>query len=141
MNAEEKPKRTPKKSTAEKKVAKTEKKPAAKSKKTQQKDIYAIIRTGGKQYCVRENDLIDVELLREDQGEKVEFREVLFVNDGTPRIGEPHVAGSIVKGEVVDGAAGPKVVSLKYRPRQHSVRKFGHRQHYSRVKITEIAVG
>ena len=47
----------------------------------------------------------------------------------------------IVKGEIVAESAGPKVVSIKYRPRQHSQRKFGHRQHYSRVKITEIAVG
>jgi len=158
--AKAKPKAAPKKSAAKKAETKSEKKPAAKkpaakkaaakkpaakkpaaTKSAVKKDIYAIIKSGGKQYRVQEDDLIDVELLHAEPGSKVEFNDVLFINDGAPKIGEPSVAGSIVKGEIVAESAGPKVVSIKYRPRQHSQRKFGHRQHYSRVKITEIAVG
>jgi large subunit ribosomal protein L21 len=101
--------------------------------------MYAIIKTGGKQYRVAKDDVIDVELLNVDQGSSVEFSEVLFVNDGNDAlIGEPVVAGYIVKGEVVGSAAGPKVVSLKYVPRGHQQKNWGHRQHYTRVKITEI---
>lgn len=101
--------------------------------------MYAIIKTGGKQYRVAKDDVIDVELLETELGAQVEFEEVLFVNNGTDTlVGEPSVAGYIVKGEVIGNSAGPKVVSLKYKPRQHSKRKWGHRQHYSRIKILEI---
>ncbi|ADI38996.1 50S ribosomal protein L21 [Waddlia chondrophila 2032/99] len=102
--------------------------------------MYAIIKSGGKQYRVAKDDVIDVELLHVDQGSAVEFSEVLFVNDGTEAlIGEPVVAGYLVKGEVVGTSAGPKVSSLKYRPRGHTQKHWGHRQHYTRVKITDIA--
>ena len=102
--------------------------------------MYAIIKTGGKQYRVAKDDVIDVELLNVDQGSAVEFSEVLFVNDGSNAlIGEPVVAGCLVKGEVVGSAAGPKITSLKYRPRGHTQKHWGHRQHYTRVKITDIA--
>ncbi len=104
--------------------------------------MYAIIKTGGKQYRVAKDDVIDVELLHLDQGSAVEFNEVLFVNDGTKaHVGEPLVAGYIVKGEIIGEAAGPKIVSLKYRPRGHQQKKWGHRQHYTRVKITDIGSG
>lgn len=103
--------------------------------------MYAIIKTGGKQYRVAKDDVIDVELLSADHGSAVEFSEVLFVNDGKAAlIGEPFVAGYLVKGEVVGTASGPKVSSLKYRPRGHTQKHWGHRQHYTRVKITDIGV-
>lgn len=102
--------------------------------------MYAIIKSGGKQYRVAKDDVIDVELLNVDQGSAVEFSEVLFVNDGNSAlIGEPVVAGYLVKGEVVGTSAGPKISSLKYRPRGHTQKHWGHRQHYTRVKITDIA--
>lgn len=102
--------------------------------------MYAIIKTGGKQYRVAKDDVIDVELLNVDQGSAVEFSEVLFVNDGSSAlIGEPVVAGCLVKGEVIGTSAGPKISSLKYRPRGHTQKHWGHRQHYTRVKITDIA--
>ena len=101
--------------------------------------MYAIIKSGGKQYRVAKGDEIDVELLHLDQGSAVEFGEVIFVYDGKKtHIGEPLVAGYIIKGEVIGSAAGPKIVSLKYRPRGHQQKKWGHRQHYTRVKITDI---
>lgn len=101
--------------------------------------MYAIIKTGGKQYRVEKDDIIDVELLDAELGAHVDFEDVLFVHTGNDTlIGEPSVAGYIVKGEILGDSAGPKVVSLKYMRRQHWRRKWGHRQHYTRVKILEI---
>ena len=100
---------------------------------------YAIIKTGGKQYRVKTGDEIDVELLHIDVGLPVEFNTVLFVNDGSQlSMGQPCVENCLVKGEVVGLSAAPKIVSLKYKPRQHTQKKWGHRQKYTRVKITEI---
>lgn len=102
--------------------------------------MYAIIKTGGKQYKVTEGDVLDVELLGLEKGASVQFEEVLFVFDGTNHnVGEPAVKGFVVKGEVVGDSAGPKVQGVKYRKRKRQDRKFGHRQHYSRIKINEIA--
>jgi large subunit ribosomal protein L21 len=102
--------------------------------------MYAIIKTGGKQYRVAEGDIIDVELLHAEDGSAVEFTDVLFFFDGNAiSVGAPTVANLIVKGEVLSTVAGPKVVSVKYRPSHNERRKFGHRQKYSRVKITSLA--
>jgi large subunit ribosomal protein L21 len=99
---------------------------------------YAIVRTGGKQYRVHEGDEIDVELLGIESGE-VAFDEVLFVSDGkTGRVGAPHVEGATVRGELLEQVKGPKVVVYKYKRRQNYQRKVGHRQKYSRVKITSV---
>ena len=102
--------------------------------------MYAIIETGGKQYRVEKGDVIDVELIgAKSAGDKVEFKNVLFLNTGSAvKIGTPHVAKSIVQAEFVQEARGPKVVAFKYKQRKPVRRKVGHRQRYSRVKITEI---
>lgn len=101
--------------------------------------MYAIIKTGGKQYRVAKDDIIEVELLDAELGSNVEFTDVLFYTDGSKAtLGEPVVAGCVVKGELLGEATGPKITSMKYKPSHHQYRKFGHRQHYSRVKITEI---
>lgn len=101
--------------------------------------MYAIIKTGGKQYKVAPGDFVDVELLDADFGAQVQF-DVLFVNDGSKQfVGAPVVEGAVVAGEIVDTVSGPKVTSVKYKPRQNQRRKFGHRQKYTRVKITEIS--
>jgi len=101
--------------------------------------MYAIIETGGKQYRVEKNDIIDVELLEAEKGESVEFTNVLFLNDGKhAKVGSPYVAKSVVKGELLVDAKGPKVISFKYKQRKGVRRKVGHRQKYHRVKITEI---
>lgn len=100
--------------------------------------MYAIIKTGGKQYRVAVGDVIDVELLKEEIGSEVKFAEVLFINDGSQLIfGEPMVPDCFVVGEHIEFVAGPKVTSVKYIPGNHR-KKIGHRQHYSRVKITQI---
>jgi large subunit ribosomal protein L21 len=100
---------------------------------------YAIIKTGGKQYRVSQGDTIEVELLDAELGAQIEFTDVLFVNDGAAvKLGQPVIAGCVVRGELLEIVSGPKITSIKYKPSHHQYRKFGHRQHYSRVKITEI---
>lgn len=100
--------------------------------------MYAIIKTGGKQYRVAVGDVIDVELLKEEIGSEVKFSEVLFFTNGSqPVFGVPTVADCFVVGEHIDFVSGPKITSVKYIPGNHR-KKIGHRQHYSRVKITQI---
>lgn len=102
--------------------------------------MYAIIKTGGKQYRVKKGDVIDVELLEGDLGSVVQFGDILFMNDGSEaKIGGPMVSGGFVTGELVDIVPGEKITSVKYQPGNH-YKKFGHRQKYSRVKITDIGL-
>lgn len=101
--------------------------------------MYAIIETGGKQYRVEKDDVIDVELLEAKVGEKVEFKNVLFINNaGNAQIGNPNVVKSAVHGELMQEVKGPKEIAFKYKKRKPFRRKVGHRQRYARVKITEI---
>ncbi len=101
--------------------------------------MYAIIETGGKQYRVEKGDVIDVELLDPETNTKVEFKNVLFVNNaGSVKIGNPHISKSVVEGELMQEVKGPKVIAFKYKQRKPFRRKVGHRQRYARVKITEI---
>lgn len=103
-----------------------------------ERNTYAIIKTGGKQYRVKKDDLIDVELLEGQPGDAIQFGEILFVSDGShTTVGQPVVKNFAVKAELVGETKGPKVTSVKYIPGNH-YRKFGHRQKYSRVKITAI---
>ena len=113
------------------------------SKKSQDhSQEYAIIKTGGKQYRVAIGDIIDVELLHTDNKEKdaeVSFAEVLMVNNSKGvKVGTPSVANFAVKGVVQKEVGGEKITSIKYKRSHNEYRKFGHRQHYSRVKITAI---
>jgi len=101
--------------------------------------MYAIIKTGGKQYRVKLGDFIDVELLDSDQGAKIEFSDVLFVYDGSKsHVGSPMVQNFPVHGEVIGMVSGEKITSLKYKRSHNQCRKWGHRQKYTRVKITAI---
>ena len=101
--------------------------------------MYAIIKTGGKQYRVAVGDILDVELLDSSEaGTKVQFEEVLFAHDGSQAfIGQPSTDFH-VHGEVLGEAKGEKVTSLKYKRSHNQCRKWGHRQRYTRVKITGI---
>lgn len=100
--------------------------------------MYAIIKKGSKQFRVAINDVIDVDLIEEEVGSHVEF-EVLFIGTGSESIiGQPHVPGYAVKGEIIGCVSGPKIESVKYIPGNHR-KKIGHRQHYTSVKITQIA--
>jgi large subunit ribosomal protein L21 len=100
--------------------------------------MFAVIKTGGKQYRVAAEDVLRVDRLEGDPGTVVEFGEVLVVGGDSPVVGVPTVAGATVAGELLDHVRGPKVIAFKKRRRKNSRRKRGHRQEYSLVRITEI---
>jgi len=102
--------------------------------------MYAVIKTGGKQYRVAENDLVTVERLAGAAGDKVELDQVLAVGAGADvKIGTPVLAGAKVSAEIVEQARGDKVIIFKKRRRKNSRRKNGHRQDLTVLKITGIA--
>jgi large subunit ribosomal protein L21 len=101
--------------------------------------MYAVVKTGGKQYRVSPGDSIDVEKLPHDVGEQIELDQVLLVSNGSgAKIGQPLVEGAKVKATVTRQVRGRKVVIFKYRPSKRYRRKKGHRQHYTRLRIDEI---
>lgn len=100
--------------------------------------MFAVIKTGGKQYTVATNDVITIERLEGNAGDAITFGEVLMIGGEKAVVGAPTVAGASVVGELVEQARGPKVISFKKRRRQNSKRKRGHRQHLSLVRITAI---
>jgi large subunit ribosomal protein L21 len=100
--------------------------------------MYAVIKTGGKQYRVAADDVLTVEKLAGEPGAKIEFGEVLMLGGDSPKIGAPLVSGALVMAEVVEQTRGPKVIAFKKRRRKNSRRKRGHRQDLTTVKITEI---
>jgi large subunit ribosomal protein L21 len=96
----------------------------------------AIIETGGKQYVVKENDVIYVEKLKEEEGKKVVFDKVLMLDD---KAGSPYIDGAKVEGKVLKHGKQKKIVIFKYTQKsQASRRKQGHRQPYTKVEITKI---
>ena len=104
--------------------------------------MFAVIKTGGKQYRVAADKTITVMALPGEAGSPVTFNEVLALFDGgTKSIGAPHVAGASVTGEIVEQARGPKVYAFKKRRRKNSKRKRGHRQDLTIVKITGVHAG
>lgn len=101
--------------------------------------MYAVIKTGGKQYQVKEGDILKIEKLNLEKGSTFDFEEVLLVsNDGDVKLGSPIVEGAKVSAEVLEHGKGKKIVVFKYKPKKHSKTKQGHRQPYTRVKITSI---
>ncbi len=100
--------------------------------------MFAVIKTGGKQYKVSRNDVITVEKLHAEPGDTVAFEHVLLVGGETTVIGSPLVKGATVAASVVEQARGPKVISFFKRRRQNSKRKKGHRQDLTIVRITDI---
>jgi large subunit ribosomal protein L21 len=101
--------------------------------------MYAVIKTGGKQYKVAAGTLIAVEKLVGAAGDAVAFDQVLLVDgDKEPNIGDPLVAGAAVAGEIVEQKRGDKILVFKKRRRQNSKRSRGHRQDFTLVRITEI---
>ena len=100
--------------------------------------MFAVIRTGGKQYSVTAEDVIKIERIDGEVGSVVAFAEVLVVGGETPVVGAPTVAGATVAGELIEQSRGPKVIAFKKRRRKNSRRRRGHRQEYTVVRITEI---
>jgi large subunit ribosomal protein L21 len=99
--------------------------------------MYAVIKTGGKQYTVKEGEELLVELLGEEKN--VVFNEVLLISDGVDiKLGNPSVPGASVEAEVLGEERGKKILVFKRKRRKDYRKRIGHRQSYSRVKITKI---
>lgn len=101
--------------------------------------MFAVVKTGGKQYKVQKDDKFEIEKLDVKAGDKVTLDEVLFVGDDKKStIGTPFVKGASVVAEVVDHVRGPKITVFKKKRRQNYRRKKGHRQDLTLIKVTEI---
>ncbi len=108
--------------------------------------MYAIVKSGGKQYKVRPGDKIKVEKVLSEVGEEVVFDKVLLKaeddsdgKDSVLVVGNPFIEGSVVRGKVLEQAREKKVRILKFRRRKHSMKNMGHRQSYSEIEIESIS--
>ena len=102
--------------------------------------MYAVIKTGGKQYRVQEGERLDVERLSAD-GDEVSFVPVLLVDGETVTAGASALAGASVAARIVGEAAGPKIRGFTYKNKTNQRRRWGHRQHYTTIEITGISKG
>jgi large subunit ribosomal protein L21 len=101
--------------------------------------MYAVIASGGKQHRVVEGEILRLEKLEAETGASINFDQVLMVVNGSDvKIGAPIVAGATVKAEVISHGRADKVTIIKFRRRKHSLKRQGHRQWYTEVKITGI---
>ena len=101
--------------------------------------MYAVFRTGGKQYRAVQGDRVRIERLDAAVGDAVSFDQVLMVGEGADvKVGAPLVAGGIVEGKVIKQGRDDKVVIIKFKRRAHYQRTRGHRQHFTEVEITSI---
>jgi large subunit ribosomal protein L21 len=102
--------------------------------------VYAVFRTGGKQYRARQGEKVRVEKLEAEVGATIEFDQVLMVGEGADvKVGKPLVSGGKVSGKVVAQGRHDKIRIVKFRRRKHYTRKHGHKQMYTEVEITSIA--
>jgi large subunit ribosomal protein L21 len=101
--------------------------------------MFAVLKTGGKQYKVQAGDVLRVEKLAASAGDKVQFNEILMVGGDAVTVGAPLVAGAAVQAEVIDQIKGEKVIHFVKRRRKHSSQRTkGHRQHLTLVRVTDI---
>ncbi|MBA2654595.1 MAG: 50S ribosomal protein L21 [Gammaproteobacteria bacterium] len=101
--------------------------------------MYAVIANGGKQYKVAEGQIIKLEQINTEAGKTVKFDQILLVADGENiTVGAPFVTNFTVNGEVVEHGRGKKIHIIKFRRRKHHMKRMGHRQNYTAVKITGI---
>ena len=103
--------------------------------------MYAVVRTGGKQYRVAKDSILKVESLVGDVGSKLTLGEVLMLGGDKPKLGAPLVKGASVACEIVEHGQGEKVVAFKKKRRKNTHRKRGHRQHFTAVKVLSISAG
>ena len=103
--------------------------------------MYAVVRTGGKQYKVAKDTVLKVESLAGEVGSKLTFGEVLLVGGDAPKVGAPLVKGASVACEILEHGQGDKVVAFKKKRRKNTHRKRGHRQHFTKVKVLDITAG
>jgi large subunit ribosomal protein L21 len=100
--------------------------------------MFAVFKTGGKQYRVATEDLLKVDKIKGEPGEIVEFGEVLVVGGDSVTLGTPTVSGATVAAQVLEQGRGAKIIAFKKRRRKNSRRKIGHRQEFTLLRITEI---
>jgi large subunit ribosomal protein L21 len=100
---------------------------------------FAVIKTGGKQYIVTEGETLDVEMLPNKVGEKLEFEAMLTAHGETVKVGKPKVAGAKVTASIVIHGKGPKIHVIKYHAKARYKRNVGHRQPFTKIKIEKIA--
>ncbi len=103
--------------------------------------MYAVIKTGGKQYRVAADDVLKIEKVTGEVGETISFADVLMVGGDTPTIGTPTIDGATVAAEVVDQGRARKIIVFKKKRRQNYRRKKGHRQEQTTIRITDIIMG
>jgi large subunit ribosomal protein L21 len=103
--------------------------------------MYAVVRTGGKQYKVTKDQVLTVETLAGDVGSKLTLSEVLMLGGDTPSFGLPLVKGASIACEIVEHGQGEKVIAFKKKRRKNTHRKRGHRQHFTKLKVLEIVAG
>ena len=103
--------------------------------------MYAVVRTGGKQYKVAKDSVLKVESLAGDVGSKLTLGEVLLVGGDKPKVGAPLVSGASVECEILEHGQGEKVIAFKKKRRKNTHRKRGHRQHFTTVKVLGITAG
>lgn len=101
--------------------------------------MFAVVRTGGKQYTVAQDDVLSIEKVAGEAGGKIELNEVLLVGGETVKAGAPLVAGATVSAEIIEQGKGEKVIAFKKRRRKDTHRKRGHRQPFTKIKITAIS--
>jgi len=101
--------------------------------------MYAVIKTGGKQYRVAKGDVIFVEKLTSEVGDSIDFDNVLMVGDGNDvKVGAPYIAGSKVTATIAEQTRGKKIEIMKFRRRKHHQKRTGHRQYLTKIEITDI---
>ena len=104
--------------------------------------MYAVIEAGGKQHKVELGQTLEVDLMHEESGAEHAFETVMLYVDGEDvQVGQPYIENAKVIAEVVDEVKGDKISILRFRRRKHSMRKIGHRQRYTQIKIKEINIG
>ena len=103
--------------------------------------MYAVVRTGGKQYKVAKDTVLKVESLVGDVGSKLTLGDVLMLGGDAPKIGAPLVKGASIECEILEHGQGEKVIAFKKKRRKNTHRKRGHRQHFTTVKVLGITAG
>ena len=101
--------------------------------------MFAVIKTGGKQYLVSAGTKVKVEKLEGEIGSKLSFETLYIGDEKTAAVGTPLVSGAVVEGKIIDQDRHDKVVGIKYKPKKRYKMKFGHRQSYTEVEITKVS--
>jgi len=103
--------------------------------------MFAVIKTGGKQYRVAEDELLKIEKIEGERGQIVQLGEVLVLGGDSPTVGNPAIEGASIAVEIVEQGRGEKVIAFKKRRRKNSRRRRGHRQAYTLIRVSEILTG